>query len=130
MGRAIRSIQQPATLLTESLSQPSGDNGCSLGVKLADLMAPVVVLGVGQIGIATLGLTPGRVRGTGFARSGPAVEPVHKIILGRRKISPPTQIQPNPGVKINRSRNFFALRDHKVTASPASSGGGYGKGVE
>lgn len=72
----------PAALLTESLSQPTGDDGGGFGVKLADLVATVVVLGVVQVGITTLRLTPGRVTESRLGQSGPAVQPVHKIVLG------------------------------------------------
>lgn len=61
-GRGIRGNFEPAALLAESLSQPVGDDGGGLGVEFADLVAAVVVLGVGEVGGAALGLTP---RGVG-----------------------------------------------------------------
>lgn len=52
---------ESAALLAESLSQPSGDDGGSFGMELADFMAAMVVLSLGKIGIATLGLAPGGI---------------------------------------------------------------------
>lgn len=104
---------QPATLLTEPLSQPGGDYSRRFGVKLADFMASVIVFRVSQIGITSLGLTPRRVHRTRFDRPRPPVQPVHKIVLRRREISPTAQIQPNPRREV---RNRFALRRHHVPA--------------
>jgi len=76
---------QPAALLAESLSQPGGDNGGGFGVELAHFVAAVVVLGLRQISIASLGLAARRVRGsrrTRFRRPRPTVETAHEIILG------------------------------------------------
>nr|GMD33721.1 hypothetical protein Iba_scaffold89277CG0010 [Ipomoea batatas] len=42
----IGATNKPATLLTETLSQPAGDDGGGFGVELAHLVAAVVVLGV------------------------------------------------------------------------------------
>lgn len=76
-----RKKKKPATLLAETLSQPSSNHGGGLGVELADLVTTVVMLSLGQIGITALGLAPGGVRKTGFAWPGPTVKPVHKIII-------------------------------------------------
>ena len=85
---------QPAALLAESLSQPGGDDGGGLGVKLADFVAPVVVLGVGEVGVAPLGLAPGRVRRPRLGRPGPPIQPVHELVLGRREVRPSSQVKP------------------------------------
>ena len=55
-------------------------------MELADFMAAMVVLSVGKIGIATLGLAPGGIGRTGISWSRPAIKPVDKVILGRGKI--------------------------------------------
>lgn len=121
----LRQKMEPATLLAESLSQPGGDDRGGLGVKLADLVATVIVLGVGQIGIAPLGLAPGGVRRTGIGRPGPSVEPVHELILSRREIRTASQIEPDSGSEIHWPRHFLTLRNHEVPASvPAASGDG------
>lgn len=81
----LRKKMEPAALLAESLSQPGGDDGGGFGVKLAHLVAAVVVLGLRQISIASLGLTPRRVRRgsrTRFHGPRPTVEPAHEVILG------------------------------------------------
>jgi len=48
---------QPAALLAESLSQPGGNDGGSLGVELAHFVAAVVVLGIGEVRITSFCLT-------------------------------------------------------------------------
>jgi hypothetical protein len=73
--------KQPAALLAASLSQPGGDDSGGLGVKLADFVAAVVVLGVGEVGIAPLGLAPGPVRRPRLGRPGPPIQPVHELVL-------------------------------------------------
>lgn len=111
----LRKLVEPAALLTESLSQAGGDDGGGFGVKLADLVAAVVVLRVSQIGNAALGLTPRRVdHRTRFNRPRPPVHPVHKIVPRRRgEVSPATQIQPNPRPKVHDPPTRFTLR-HKT----------------
>lgn len=87
---------ESAALLAESLSQPVGDDGGGLGVELADLVAAVVVLGVGEVRRAALGLAPGGVGRPGVGgRSGPAVEPVHEVVLGR-EVGPAAEVEPDP----------------------------------
>lgn len=58
----LREEVESAALLAESLGQAGGDDCGGLGVELADLVAAVVVLGVGEISIAALRLAPRRVR--------------------------------------------------------------------
>lgn len=76
----------PAALLAKSLSQTRGNDSGGLGMELADFMAPMVVLSVSKIGIATFGLTPRGVGRTGISRSRPAIKTIDKVILGGRKI--------------------------------------------
>jgi len=86
---------QPAALLAESLSQPGGDNGGGFGVELADLVAAVVVLGLRQISIASLGLAARGVGGsgrTGFRRPRATVETADEIILGGGEIRSASEI--------------------------------------
>lgn len=113
---------QPAALLAESLSQPGSDDGRGLGVELADLMAPVVVLGMGEVGVAPLGLAPGRVRGPWLGRPGPPIKPVNELVLGRREVRPATQVKPESGHKVHGPRHgLFALRDQQVPSSASCS---------
>lgn len=101
---------QPAALLTESLSQPVGDDGGGFGVELADLVAAVVVLGLGEIGVAALGLAPGRVDdGAVLGRSGPAVEPVHEVVLGR-EVRTAAEVEPNSRGDVHGWADVLALR--------------------
>lgn len=86
---------QPAALLAESLSQPGCDDRGGFRVELAHLVASVVVLGLRQISIASLGLAArgvGGSRRTGFRRPRPTVETAHEIVLGGGEIRPPTEI--------------------------------------
>lgn len=107
-------IVGPAALLAESLSQPVGDDGGGLGVELADLVAPVVVLGVGEVGGAALGLAAGRVgRGDLGAWPGPAVKPVHEVVLGR-KVGPAAKVEADPGGEVHGRAHVLCLGDqHK-----------------
>lgn len=94
----LRKKMEPAALLAESLSQPGGDDRGSFGVKLAHLVATVVVLGLGQISIASLGLAPRGVRRgrrTLLCGARPTVKSVHEVILGGRKISTPSKVESN-----------------------------------
>lgn len=91
-----RKEMKPAALLAKALSQPGGNDGSCFGVKLADLVSSVVVFGVREVSIAALSLAPGGVQGARLSNSGPAIEPANKIVLGRRKIGPSTQIEANP----------------------------------
>lgn len=107
-------IVGPAALLAESLSQPVGDDGGGLGVELADLVAPMVVLGVGEVGGAALGLAAGRVgRGDLGAWPGPAVKPVHEVVLGR-KVGPAAKVEADPGGEVHGRAHVLCLGDqHK-----------------
>lgn len=87
--------QQPAALLAESLSQPGGDDGGSFGVKLAYFVAPVVVLRLREISIASFSLTPRRVGGGGFSGSGATVEAADKVVLRRGEVGAATKVEPN-----------------------------------
>lgn len=73
----------PAALLAESLSRAGSDDGGGLGMELAHLVPPVVVLRVCQVGVAPLRLTPRRLGGAagGLQRAGPAVQPVHEVVF-------------------------------------------------
>lgn len=112
----ISNESQPATLLAEALSQAGGDDGGGLGVELAHLVAAVVVLGVGQVGVAAFGLAPGGVNRTGLEGPGPAVEPVHEVVLRRSEVGPSAQVQPYPtielGVELEPTHHRLALRHH------------------
>lgn len=57
----LRQLVEPATLLAEALSEAGGDDGGGLGVKLADLMAAVVVLGGAEVSITPFRLASRRV---------------------------------------------------------------------
>lgn len=96
-------------------------------MEFTDLVAPVVVLGVGEVGVAPLGLTPGGVRGPWLGRPGPPIEPVNELVLGRREVSPASQVEPESGHKVHGPRHgLFALRDQQV---PASASGAATDGV-
>lgn len=102
----------PATLLAEALRQAGGDDGGGFRVELAHLVAPVVVLRVGQVSVTPFSLAPRRVSRTGFHHSGPAVEPVHEVVLGGGEVRPSTQVQPYSTVELEAGRHRFALRHH------------------
>lgn len=120
-----REKMESATLLAEALSQPGGEDCRGFGVELADLVAAVVMLGVGEIGITALGLTPRRVRQTGFRRSRPPlVQPVHEVVLGGEIRSAP-QIQPNSRREIRRRHHLLALRHHHKPGPPAGGRPGH-----
>lgn len=106
-----REEMESATLLAESLSQPGGNDRGGFRVELTHLVSPVVVLGVCQVGIAAFSLASWGVDRTRFNHPGTAIKPAHEVILGRGKISPPTQIQPNStgGSKIGPSNHRLAL---------------------
>lgn len=112
-----REEMESATLLAESLSQPGGNDRGGFRVELAHLVSPVVVLGVCQVGIAALSLASWGVGRAGFDHPRAAIKPAHEIILGRREIGPPPQIQPNStgGSKISPSNHRLALGyDHET----------------
>lgn len=116
----------PATLLTEPLSQTSGDHGGGLGVELADLVASVVVLCVREIGTAALSLTPWRVGRARLHGSRPPVEPVHEVVF-RREVGPATQIQSDSRCEVDGRADLLALRDQQESLSvPVSAGAGDG----
>lgn len=91
-----RKEMKPAALLAKSLSQPGGNDGGCFRVKLTNLVSSVVVFGVCEVSIASFSLASWGVQGARFSNSGPAIEPANEIVLRRRKISPSTQIKPNP----------------------------------
>ena len=111
---------QPAALLAESLSQPGGDDGGGFGVELAHLVAAVVVLGLRQISIASLGLAArgvGGSRRTGFRRPGPTVETAHEIVLGGGEIRPATEIQANSWAdKVHGPAHVLGLGNEEESA--------------
>lgn len=74
---------KPAALLAEPLSQPGGDDGGGLRVKLTNLMTAVVVLSMAQVSIAPFSLTLWRVKRRRFNRPGAAVEAADEVIIGR-----------------------------------------------
>ena len=66
----------PAALLAEALLLAGGGDGAGLGVVLADLVAAVVVLGAGEVGLAAFGLAPRRLVVKRVHPPGPGEEPV------------------------------------------------------
>lgn len=134
----LREEVESAALLAETLGQAGGDDGGGFGVELADLVAAVVVLGVGEIGIAALGLAARRVssrRRAGLQHPRATVKPAHEVVL-RREVSPPAQIQPDSRGEVHRRplMMIFALRhQHERAAAAAgssSSTAGTGDGIE
>lgn len=78
-------------------------------MELADLVAAVVVLGLGEIGVAALGLAPGRVDdGAVLGRSGPAVEPAHEVVLGR-EVRTAAEVEPDPRGDVHGWADVLAL---------------------
>lgn len=111
-------------MLAETLGEAGGDDGGGFGVELADLVAAVVVLGVCEVSVAPFGLAPRRVGRTGFQDSGPAVEPVHEVVLRGGEVGPTTQVQPNPAVVLHTGHRRFAFRDHHEPARFEGQHGG------
>lgn len=95
-------------------------------MELADLVAAVVVLGVGEIGIAALGLAARRVSrrsrrgGAGFQPPRAPVKPAHEVVL-RREVRPPAQIQPDSRREVNSRHSVLALRHQHERAAGSSS---------
>lgn len=110
---------QPAALLAEALSQPGGDDGGGLGVELADLVAAVVVLRVGQVGVAPFGLAARGVHRAGFEDPRPAVEAVHEVVLRRGEVGPPAQVQPDSAVELEPADHRLALRHNHEAGRPS-----------
>lgn len=79
-------------------------------MELADLVAAVVVLCLGEIGVAALGLAPRGVERAVVGRPGPAVEPVHEVVLGR-EVGPPTEVEPDPRGEVGGRTHVLALGD-------------------
>lgn len=80
--RIVELIKQmkSAALLAESLVESAGgDDDGRLGVMLADLVATMVALGPGEVGLAALGLAPRRVVAVGVAASRREVGPVAEV---------------------------------------------------
>lgn len=119
-GRGIGGNLEPAALLAESLSQPVGDDGGGLGVELADLVAAVVVLGVGEVRRAALGLAPRGVGRPGLGgRSGPAVEPVHEVVLGG-EVGPAPEVEPDPRREVHGPADVLGFRDQNEPVGRAA----------
>lgn len=124
-GGSVNFRKLPAALLAESLSQTGCDHGRRFGVELADLVASVVVLGVREIGIASLRLASRRVGRPRLHGPLPPVQPVHEIIL-RREVRSASQIQPDSRSEIHGPTYLLALRhQHEplTSVSAASSDG-------
>ncbi|GER31200.1 homoprotocatechuate catabolism bifunctionalisomerase/decarboxylase [Striga asiatica] len=116
---------EPAALLAKPLGESGSDDGGGLGVELTHLVAAVVVLGVAQVRVAALGLAPGRVARTGVEDPGPAVEPVHEVVLRRGEVGPAAEVQPDPaavlhGVELQPAPDHRRLgfRDHQESVRP------------
>lgn len=102
-------------------------------MELADLVAAVVVLGVGEISIAALGLAPRGVDRARIKGPGPAVQPVHEVVLGR-EVSPAPQIQPNSRREIHWRRSpmthLLALRHQHEPRPPVPASASAQDGIE
>jgi hypothetical protein len=90
-------------LLAESLLLAAGRDDGGLGVVLADLVAAVVVLGAGEVGLASLGLAARRlvVRAAEAepehaAEAGPHQQPVDRQHVPGGEVGTPAKVQPDP----------------------------------
>lgn len=96
---------------------------------LADLVAPVVVLGVAQVSVAPLGLAFRRVGRAGLERPGPPVQPVHELILRGREVRTAAKVEPQPRREIQGLRQLLALGDDEDPTGRRVEGEHLGRGV-
>lgn len=85
----------PAALLTETLLHPAGDHHGSLGVELAYLVPPVVVLRDREVGLAPLRLAPRRLLAHLVDPPRSPEELLDGGGLPRGEVCPPAKVEPN-----------------------------------